>query len=104
MCIYEVECINGPVLVSRGMMVRICQEGHLLKRILFGRDDIDSDKDIVVLTAISRHVTKQALTCLLHSIRMNCVYLVYEFRHELEAIGGFKCLDKYHKQIVSSEY
>lgn len=42
-------------------------------------------------------ITRKVFTRLIFSLRNNDPRVVYKYRHVLEAIGGFKTVDKYHR-------
>lgn len=102
---YTLVCIDREVLVSRGMLIRLCQEGNIFKMLLFGRESFREELQVenegrIELPA-RYHIQWHVIATLLMSLRINEPALVYKHRHLLEAVGGFKFLDRYVKERKS---
>ena len=97
--IYEFKFEDGNVVVSYGMMIRLCQEGHIFKMLLFGGNGFKSEKfssNIGISTLQYYGITKAAFQALVLSLRTNNPSIAYTHKFMYESIGGFKTIDKHH--------
>jgi len=99
---YTLVCTDRDVLVSRGMLIRLCQEGHIFKMLLFGREGFREELQVEdegrIELPTRYHIQGHVIAALLMSLRINEPALAYKHRHLLEAVGGFKFLDRYVKE------
>lgn len=99
---YTIVCTDRDVLVSRGMLIRLCQEGHIFKMLLFGRagfrEELQVEDEGRIELPTRYHIQGHVIATLIMSLRINEPSLVYKHRHLLEAMGGFKFLDRYLKE------
>lgn len=98
---YTFECRGRDVTVSRGLVIRLCQEGHIFRMLLLGghgfidEDNIDNEK-ISLLKNYNIH--SRVFSSLILALRINEPKMVYKYKLILESIGGFKFIDKYVKK------
>ena len=96
---YEFMFADGNVLVSSGMMTRLCQEGHIFKMLLFGGNGFSKLKttpgmSIPILQYYG--ITKESFQAIVFSLRTNNAKIAYQYKLLYESIGGFKTIDKHH--------
>ena len=95
---YEFTFSDGNMVVSSGMMTRLCQEGHIFKMLLFGGNGFRNEAlpNINIQTLQYYGITKQSFQALVFSLRTNNPNAAYKYRFVYESIGGFKTIDKHH--------
>lgn len=94
---YEFKFSDGNMVVSYGMMIRLCQEGHIFKRLLFGGNGFKSETFSSSNTTLQYYgITKEAFQALVLSLRTNNPTIAYKHKFMYESIGGFKTIDKHH--------
>ena len=97
---YIFECRGRDVTVSRGIVIRLCQEGHIFRNLLLGchgfSDENLNSKKVSFLKNYNIH--SRVFSALIISLRINEPKLVYRYKIILESIGGFKFLDRYIKK------
>lgn len=92
---------DGNMVVSSGMMTRLCQEGHIFKLLLFGGEGFREENCSLPIDKLKHYgITKQAFKALVFSLRTNNTRIAYKHRLSYESIGGFKTIDKYHRKRV----
>jgi len=89
---------DGRVAVSAGMMTRLFQEGHIFKLLVSGGSGWAPQPTRQIIDLHAYGVTRRAFASLVFSLRNNDTRHVYKFRTQLDAIGGFKHIDKYHRK------
>ena len=89
---------DGRVAVSAGMMTRLFQEGHIFKLLVCGGSGWAPQPVRQIIDLHAYCVTRRAFASLVFSLRNNDTRHVYKFRTQLDAIGGFKHIDKYHRK------
>jgi hypothetical protein len=96
--IYEFKFSDGNMVVSYGMMVRLCQEGHIFKTLVFGGNGFKKEtlSNIGIPTLQYYGITKKAFQALVLSLRTNNPTVAYKHKFIYESIGGFKTIDKHH--------
>ena len=100
--IYEFKFSDGNMVVSYGMMIRLCQEGHIFKILLFGGNGFKTfscdipGSNICISTLQYYGITKAAFQALVLSLRTNSPSIAYKHKLMYESIGGFKTIDKHH--------
>ncbi len=96
---YEFVFSDGNMAVSRGMMTRLCQEGHIFKMLLFGGNGFRKELPGVSIQTLEYYgITKESFQALVLSLRTNNPSLAYKYKLLYESIGGFKTIDKYHME------
>jgi len=95
--IYDFKFSDGNIVVSYGMMTRLCQEGHIFKMLLFGGNGFKSETFSSSNTTLQYYgITKAAFQALILSLRTNNPSVAYKYKLMYESIGGFKTIDKHH--------
>tara|TARA_B110000285_G_C15044589_1_gene573611 strand:- start:111 stop:644 length:534 start_codon:yes stop_codon:yes gene_type:complete len=97
--IYEFSFSDGNMAVSYGMMIRLCQEGHIFKMLLFGGNGfrkVERTPGGSIETLQLYGITKEAFQALVLSLRTNNPTIAYKHKFMYESIGGFKTIDKHH--------
>ncbi len=96
---YTFECRGRDVTVSRGIVIRLCQEGHIFRMLLLGghgfREFLPNEK-ISLLKSYNIH--SRVFSLLIIALRINEPKLIFKYKIILESIGGFKFIDKYVKK------
>jgi hypothetical protein len=94
---YEFLFENSKMVISQGMMTRLCQEGHIFKTLVFDQHLEYFSKSGKLLDILFHFgVSKRAFQALVFSLRINDASVAYKYRFMYESIGGFKTIDKYH--------
>lgn len=95
---YEFTFSDGKMLVSSGMMTRLCQEGHVFKMLLFGGSGFSERESPNVNNQTLQYygITKESFQALVFSLRTNNTNIAYKYKLLYESIGGFKTIDKHH--------
>lgn len=102
--IYEFKFSEGNMVVSHGMMTRLCQEGHIFKMLLFGGNGFKSETFSPSNTILQYYgITKAAFQALVLSIRTNDPSIAYKHKFMYESIGGFKTIDKHHMKRMKKK-
>ena len=98
---FEFTFDKGNVLVSGGMMTRLCQEGHIFKKLVHGGDGF-MEEVILGPIIIMQHykISRRAFRSLIFSLRTNDPRCCYKYRLQYESIGGFKFVDKFHMKKI----
>lgn len=101
---YTFECMGGNVTVSRGMVIRLCQEGHIFRMLLLGgkMETINTEDRISFLKEYN--IQCYIFSMLVFALRINEPKMVYKYKIILEAIGGFKFIDRYVKMRQESDH
>lgn len=91
---YHIYCQDGCVAISRGMMVRLCQEGHVFGHILA---ECCVSADAYTLSHLN--VKQKHLTTLVMAARLNSPVLItnraeHGTLQAVERLGGFKFVDR----------
>ena len=98
---YTFECRGGDVSVSRGIVIRLCQEGHIFRMLMLGghgfRDENNMNNEKISLLK-NYNIHSRVFSVLILALRINEPKLVYKYKLILESIGGFKFIDKYVKK------
>tara|TARA_Y100000389_G_C17392566_1_gene480707 strand:+ start:641 stop:1168 length:528 start_codon:yes stop_codon:yes gene_type:complete len=96
--IYYFSFSDGNMAVSYGMMIRLCQEGHIFKMLLFGGNGFKKETlvNVGIQTLQFYGITKEAFQALVLSLRTNNPTIAYKHKLMYESIGGFKTIDKHH--------
>lgn len=95
--IYEFSFSDGNMAVSYGMMIRLCQEGHIFKMLLFGGNGFKKETLANIIQTLQFYgITRRAFQALVFSLRTNNPTIAYKYRLMYESIGGFKTIDKHH--------
>ena len=97
---YTFECTGRDVNVSRGLVIRLCQEGHIFRMLLLGghgfrNENINTEK---ISFLKNYNIQSRVFSALIMALRINEPKLVYKYKFILESIGGFKFIDKYVKK------
>ena len=97
---YTFECIGRDVTVSRGIVIRLCQEGHIFRKLLLGGHGFRDENVNIEKIALLKHynIHSRVFSLLIIALRINEPNLVYKYKITLESIGGFKFIDKYVKK------
>ena len=97
---YTFACRGRDVTVSRGIVIRLCQEGHIFRMLLLGgsgfRNENINNEKIPLLK--NYNINSRVFSVLILALRINEPKLVYKYKFILESIGGFKFIDKYVKK------
>lgn len=103
--IYEFSFSDGNIAVSYGMMIRLCQEGHIFKMLLFGGNGFKKETfvNIGIRTLQFYGITKEAFQALVLSLRTNNPSIAYKHKLMYESIGGFKTIDKHHMKRMKKK-
>lgn len=102
--IYEFKFSEGNMIVSHGMMTRLCQEGHIFKMLLFGGNGFKSETFPPSNTTLQYYgITKAAFQALVFSLRTNNPSIAYKHKFMYESIGGFKTIDKHHMKRMKKK-
>jgi len=102
--IYKFKFSDGNMVVSQGMMTRLCQEGHIFNMILFGENGFKSDIFPSSDTTLQYYgITRAAFQALVLSLRTNNPSIAYKHKFMYESIGGFKTIDKYHMKRMKKK-
>lgn len=98
---YTFECRGRDVTVSRGIVIRLCQEGHIFRMLLLGgsgfRNENNMNNEKISLLK-NYNIHSRVFSVLILALRINEPKLVYKYKLILESIGGFKFIDKYVKK------
>ena len=96
---YTFECADGIVMVARGMVRRLFQEGHIFKLLIHGGGGFRQEPDTPHIKIFKTYDIKRKVLCaLVFSLRNNNARCAYRFRLPLERVGGFKFIDRYHRR------
>lgn len=100
---YVFECIGRDVIVSRGMVIRLCQEGHVFRMLLLGghgfrNENINNEK---ISFLKNYNILFPVFSALILALRINEPRMIYKYKISLESIGGFKFLDRYVKKLAT---
>lgn len=100
---YTFEFHRRDVTVSRGMLIRLCQEGNIFGKLLLGSEQFKvtgahSSGKISLLQ--SYNISSRVFCALLFAIRTGNGRIAYKYKLQLESIGGFKIVDRYTKKLT----
>lgn len=102
--IYEFKFLEGNIVISYGMMTRLCQEGHIFKMLMFGGNGFKSEAFLQSNSILQYYgITKTAFQALVLSIRTNDPSIAYKHKLMYESIGGFKTIDKHHMKLMKKK-
>ena len=85
---------------SRGIVIRLCQEGHIFRYFLLGGHGFRNENVNAEKVSFLKHynIHSRVFSTLIIALRTNEPRLVYKYKIILESIGGFKFIDKYVKK------
>jgi len=95
------QCVDGPVQTSRGLFIRMIQEGNIFDKMLVKQDKLIEpviNNTLTIHFLRNYNVKAKAVCALLYSLRNNDFKYAYKYRATFERIGGFKCIDKFHRR------
>ena len=96
---YTFECRGRDVTVSRGIVIRLCQEGHIFRMLLLGGYGFRNENMNEKISLLKNYnIHSRVFSLLVLALRINEPKLVYKYKLILESIGGFKFIDKYVKK------
>ena len=93
---------DGEMAVSYGMMVRLCQEGHIFKLLIFGGGNFKEEAENLInpIEKLKPYgITRKIFQRLVFGLRTNDAKPSYKYRFLYDSIGGFKHIDRYHMKI-----
>lgn len=98
-CYVVFSLVDGDVAVSRGMLIRLTQEGHIFKKLVMGGDGFRNEPEREKFDILRHYnIKRKPFAALVLSLRNNDPQIAYKYLHHYEAIGGFKTLDRYHRK------
>lgn len=98
---YTFECIGRDVTVSRDVVRRLCEEGHIFRSLLFGGGGFQWKTPVQggrVALLKNYGIRPHVFGALVLALRTGEARVVYKYRFIVESIGGFAFLDTYVKE------